>query len=220
MRQGKARPRAGVAVTFHHPRCRGWPYVVRYLPSLWAKAMQTVVQPSLTGVLSTFTAQLDALHVDQSPDDLSNALRAAFEQRQLYHLYVFTLAGDLGRAKALLEVFDKVRSAKNAILWIGSQHRCAVQALQSPTHDVVIFKRFRQLCGRVGLLPASHVIQEKFIKTAEHPIAHGGFGDVWEGRYGDKRVAIKALRIYKEGDVQKVRKVTDPAFSDLVDASG
>ena len=75
---------------------------MRYLPSLWAKAMQMVVQPSLTDALSTFTARLDGLRVDQSPDDLSNALRAAFKQRELYHLYVFTLAGDPGRAKALL----------------------------------------------------------------------------------------------------------------------
>jgi serine/threonine protein kinase len=87
-----------------------------------------------------------------------------------------------------------------------------VQALESPTYDVEIFKWFRQLCGRVGLLPASHLVPGKFIKTAEHPIVQGGFGDVWEGRYGDKRVAIKALRIYKEGDVQKTRKVTHPAF--------
>ena len=62
------------------------------------------------------------------------------------------------------------------------------------------------------LLPTSHIIPGKLIKTTEHPVASGGFGDVWEGRYNDKWVAIKALRVYKEEDVQKVKKVTHPAF--------
>jgi hypothetical protein len=82
--------------------------------------MPTVVQPSLADALSIYTAQLDGLHENQSPDDLSNALRAAFRQREQYHLYLFTLAENTGRVKALLEVFDKVCSARNAILWIGS----------------------------------------------------------------------------------------------------
>ena len=30
---------------------------------------------------------------------------------------------------------------------------------------------------------------------------------MWEGLYSDKRVAIKALRVYKDDDVKKVRKV-------------
>jgi hypothetical protein len=72
---------------------------------------------------------------------------------------------------------------------------------------VKIFKKFRQLCGRAGLLPASHVIPSSFIKTTEHPVAFGAFGDVWEGIHDGKRVAIKALRIYKRDDVRKVAKV-------------
>jgi hypothetical protein len=110
------------------------------------------------------------------PNDLSNALWAAFKQRELYNLYISSLAGDTERAKGLLEVFDKVRSATTCtISWIGSQHRCAVQALQSTTYDVTIFEQFRQLCGRVGLLPASHMIPGRFIQMSEHPIARGEF---------------------------------------------
>ena len=63
----------------------------------------------------TFAARLDALRTDQNPEDLSNALRAAFKERELYNLYVFSLVGDTGRAQALLEVFDKVRSVKCAV---------------------------------------------------------------------------------------------------------
>ena len=75
-----------------------------------------------------------------------------------------------------------------------------------------MFKRFRQLCGWTGLLPTSHIIPGEFIQTTEHPVSHGAFGDVWEGIYNDERVAIKSLRVYKGDDVQKVRKVTHPAF--------
>ena len=64
---------------------------------------------------AAFAARLDALRTDQNPEDLSNALRAAFKQRELYNLYVFSLVGDTGRAQALLEVFDKVRSVKCAV---------------------------------------------------------------------------------------------------------
>jgi len=77
---------------------------------------------------------------------------------------------------------------------------------------VKLFKKFRQLCGQAGLLPLSHIIPKKLIQTSEVAVASGGYGDVWEGIYNDKRVAIKALRIYKVDDVRKVAKVTHPAF--------
>ncbi|KAF9647764.1 kinase-like protein [Thelephora ganbajun] len=157
------------------------------LSSLWAKAMPMEAKSSLIGGLPALTAQLDALCADQNPGDLSSALRTAFAERELYTMYLSFLAADEGRAKALLEVFDK--------------------ALTATQHDVKIFKKFRQLCGRAGLLPASHIIPEGLIRTTENPIAFGGFGDVWEGIYDDKRVAIKALRVYKHDDVRKFRKV-------------
>ena len=70
--------------------------------------MSIGVQPSLVGDLAAFTARLDGLRIDQNPDDLSVALRAAFEERDLYDIYVSSL--DTDRVKELLEVFDKVYS--------------------------------------------------------------------------------------------------------------
>ena len=41
----------------------------------------------------------------------------------------------------------------------------------------------------------------------KYPIASGGFGDVWKGTYGERHVAIKALRVYKLDDIHKASKV-------------
>ena len=176
----------------------------------------------MIGGLTALTAQLDGLRPDQNPDDLSNALRAAFEERELYDLYISFLVETPTKAKALLGVFDKVSSVAYVILWIGSQHRRTKQALAAPMYDVKIFKKFRQLCGRTGLLPASHTLPEQLIRTSEFPVACGSSSDVWEGVYGDKRVAIKALRVYKNGDIRRVRKVSNhiKCFRSPVDSFG
>ena len=87
---------------------------VPYPPPLRAKVMSTGGQPSLIDDLTAFTARLDGLHPDQHPDDLSNALRAAFKQRELYDVYASSLVKDTERAKAFLEVLDKVRSVTHA----------------------------------------------------------------------------------------------------------
>ena len=77
-----------------------------------------------------------------------------------------------------------------------------------------MFEKFRQLCGRAGLLPASYAIPENLIETWR-PITFGTFGNVWGGIYNDRRVAIKALRVYKDDDVRKVRKVLSRNLSTL-----
>ena len=87
-----------------------------------------------------------------------------------------------------------------------------MQALQATTYSAPILKRFRQLCGRTGLLPTSYIIPGELIQTAGQPVASGACGDVWEGTYKDKQVAIKALRVFKEGSVRKVTKVTYMPF--------
>lgn len=99
----------------------------RALPRARVKAMPTGIQPSPSDDLKTFTARLDGLRTDQSSDDLSNALRAAFKERDLYKIYVSSLGGDPRRAKALLEVFDKVRPARilshGLVLNTDARHR-------------------------------------------------------------------------------------------------
>lgn len=40
------------------------------------------------------------------------------------------------------------------------------------------------------------------------PVSSGTFGDVWQGVYGEQPVAIKGLRIYKEADIRKIKRVS------------
>ena len=179
------------------------------------QAMSTETQPSLVDSLPSFTAGLDGLRTDQDPDELSRALLAAFKKRVLYNLYVSSLVGDTKRAKALLEVFDNVRSAIYAVSWINAQGRCTPQALRTATtsHHVTILKQFQQLCSRTELLPTSYIISGELIQvTSGQPAASGTFSDVWEGAYNDRQVAIKALRVFKKDGVRKVKKATHTAF--------
>lgn len=81
----------------------------------------------MIGDLNALTARLDGLRTGQNPEDLSNTLRTALEERELYNLYTSFLAADEKRAKALLEVFDKVcpRSVlfRKVFLKITVRHR-------------------------------------------------------------------------------------------------
>ena len=38
----------------------------------------------------------------------------------------------------------------------------------------------------------------------EHPIAAGGFADIWEAMYGGRKVVLKSYRCYMTFDVDKV----------------
>lgn len=51
------------------------------------------------------------------------------------------------------------------------------------------------------------MIKEGLEKTGNHPITGGGFADVWRGTYNHQSVAIKAFRIYGNGDLVQVKKV-------------
>ena len=72
---------------------------------------------------------------------------------------------------------------------------------------------FRELCGRAGVLPASHIITEGITKMTEDPVASGDFSDVWEGISNGNLVAIRALRVRDNEDSQQVREVNFQEFS-------
>ena len=83
-----------------------------------------------------------------------------------------------------------------------------MQALKATESDDTVFKQFRKLCGWTGLLPTSYTIPEKLVQqSTEQPVASGAFSDVWEGIHDGKLVAVKALRVFKEDDIRKAKKV-------------
>ena len=48
--------------------------------------MATGARPSLIGDLTALKVRVDGLSADQSPEGLSNTLRATFEEHELYNL--------------------------------------------------------------------------------------------------------------------------------------
>jgi len=66
-----------------------------------------------------------------------------------------------------------------------------------------------RICGRRALLPKSLVIPLCYNPT-DTPQCHGGFADVWKGRYHGREVAAKALRVSPTSDFERIRKVGYP----------
>jgi hypothetical protein len=92
--------------------------------------MPTGARPSLIGDLTALSARLDRLCTDQNPEGLSDILRAAFKERELYNLYISFLEVDEKRAKALLEIFDKVCPGGERVLF----HKVLLKILVQHRH--------------------------------------------------------------------------------------
>lgn len=65
-----------------------------------------------------------------------------------------------------------------------------------------------KLCNACSVLPTSYNIPGDIELIRNHPHKSGGFADVWEGIYGDEKVAIKALKIYETDDRARMKKVS------------
>ena len=64
-----------------------------------------------------------------------------------------------------------------------------------------------KLCSRYGALPESCKLTDHLEKTSELAHASGGLADVYRGRYGNRTVAIKALRMCETDDHKKMQTV-------------
>ena len=56
-----------------------------------------------------------------------------------------------------------------------------------------------------GLYPECLVL--KGVHMEGHPVAGGGYGDVYKGLLQGKQIAVKVLRIYQDSDLVKLLKV-------------
>jgi hypothetical protein len=68
------------------------------------------------------------------------------------------------------------------------------------------FGVLRRLCGRIGHLPESYLLSDKFDLSGS-PRAFGGFADVRMGVLKGMNVAVKSLRVSEVDDRTRIRKV-------------
>ena len=55
-------------------------------------------------------------------------------------------------------------------------------------------------------LPSSYTISGDLVRVGDRPVAFGGSADVWGGIHGGRKVCVKVLRFYLNGD-QALTKV-------------
>jgi len=70
----------------------------------------------------------------------------------------------------------------------------------------IAFSVFKRLCGRIGHLPDSYLLSDKF-DLSGLPRASGGFADIRVGAFKGKNVAIKSLKVSEMDDKTKICKV-------------
>ena len=87
-----------------------------------------------------------------------------------------------------------------------------VQALALPEMDGDLRNQclhlLYKLCQTCELLPTTYVLQQKLTRVGTIH-RYGGFADVCEGEYLERRVAIKQLRLWDKDEFDKVFKVLE-----------
>ncbi|KAK1223868.1 Rho guanine nucleotide exchange factor [Marasmius sp. AFHP31] len=68
-----------------------------------------------------------------------------------------------------------------------------------------IFKVMLHLSKNSGMYPECLTIKN-VEKLGEHPVAGGGFGDVWKGRVAEQTVCLKIVRVFNASDLQRLVK--------------
>jgi len=108
--------------------------------------------------------------------------------------YLSSLRGsELAR---LVDFLDEVCPLPSTLCSITKQTLQALDAI--PGTDQVsrqCLHKLQAICGQHMTLPSSHNVSGDLTRVGDHPIASGGFADVWEGIHGDRKVCIKFLRL-------------------------
>lgn len=63
-----------------------------------------------------------------------------------------------------------------------------------------------RICDRQAILPRSLEIPLCYDPT-RYPLCHGGSADVWKGQYRGREVAAKVLRLWRQDDLEQIRRV-------------
>jgi len=73
----------------------------------------------------------------------------------------------------------------------------------SPPIRKKCLKSLYRTCGRLSLIPRALKVPVCYDRNG-HPLYKGGFADVWKGEHSGRDVAVKVLRIYSTGDLQRI----------------
>ena len=79
-------------------------------------------------------------------------------------------------------------------------------------------RKLMAVCGRLEVVPQSHMLLPTLLETTGWPIAARGSCDAYEGTYNGSKVCVKRLRIYSGERQKNVKNVGDrynaffPAF--------
>ena len=124
--------------------------------------------------------------------------------------------------RLFIEVIDNVRFFRTSLGASSSIFCLGVKALRAARLDPelrrVAIGVLRRLCGRVGHLPESYLLSDKF-DLSGMPRASGGFADVWKAEFrGKVKIAIKCLRVSDVDDKARIRKVGKQAASSYLDS--
>jgi len=107
-------------------------------------------------------------------------------------------------AQMINDFLDRV-SGPYALVFTDSC--CRAQVLERSTLDDKLRRRCLRLLSKIcqarKIIPASYVLQQKLIHSG-NVCCHGGYGDVSNGEYLRRPVAIKRLK----GDPERIFKVT------------
>ncbi|KAF9648265.1 kinase-like protein [Thelephora ganbajun] len=112
-------------------------------------------------------------------------------------------------ARLFIEIVDRVcspRTFPGACSMILSLDMKAFRAARLETElRQLAFSVLRRLCAKIGHLPDSYLLSDKF-DLSGLPRASGGFADVRRGVFKGKDVAVKSLRVSEVDDKARIRK--------------
>ncbi|KAJ8083342.1 Rho guanine nucleotide exchange factor [Marasmius tenuissimus] len=91
--------------------------------------------------------------------------------------------------------------------WLDSMQQLVDYPHLSPELRPAIFTAMLRLSRNSGLHPECLSIRN-VKKVGEHPVAAGGFGDIWKGTIGDSSelVCLKVVKLYLKSDMKKLSK--------------
>ncbi|KAK1228601.1 MAP kinase kinase kinase activity protein [Marasmius sp. AFHP31] len=194
----------------------------------WSFDYQKVYYEELHKVLSEAMGQTSPPHdvADTGPSDTSwTSIETAGDLRRI-------LSNDMGIDKILameglplpstVDLLHAVGLLLNGVL--GSDiHSVHYQQEICATAMKPSLSEYRRKCKKClkalvnthHVLPASLFVNE-LSKDGTHPLAGGGFSDVWKGKYREEPVCLKVLRIHIQGDRRKRAKVAEEFYKETL----